>query len=45
MDQKRASEMTDKELVQEWNCIEECDFSAPRTDELAAELERRNIDI
>jgi hypothetical protein len=46
MDQpKSPSEMTDLELKREWECIEECDFSAPRTDALAAELEKRQVDI
>ena len=46
MDQlKPPAEMTDQELVREWECIEDCDQSAPRTDALAAELERRNVDF
>ncbi|WP_298689101.1 hypothetical protein [uncultured Sphingomonas sp.] len=39
------STMTDQELVREWECVEDCDQSAPRTDALAAELEKRNVDF
>lgn len=42
---KPPAEMTDAELVQEWNCIEDCDLTDQRTDALAAELEKRQIDI
>jgi hypothetical protein len=39
------ADMTDIELVQEWNCID-CDSEdTARTDALAAELEKRNLDI
>ena len=37
--------MTDRELVAEWECVEECDYGTERTDALAAELEKRQIDI
>ncbi len=37
--------MTDQELVRERECVEDCDQSAPRTDALAAELEKRNVNI
>jgi hypothetical protein len=45
MDQKRPADMTDIELLQEWSCIEDCDFSAARTDELRAELEKRRLEF
>jgi hypothetical protein len=42
---KPPSEMTDDELRREWNCID-CDSEdEARTDELAAELEKRGLDI
>ncbi|WP_157134788.1 hypothetical protein [Sphingomonas sp. PAMC 26605] len=44
-DYKDPATMTDQELVAEWNCID-CDSEdTVRTDALAAELEKRNIDI
>ncbi len=37
--------MTDVELVQEWNCIDCDNEDKARTDALAAELEKRNLDF
>lgn len=45
MDRKRPADMTDTELLQEWSCIEDCDFSTTRTDDLRAELEKRQLDF
>jgi hypothetical protein len=42
---KPPSEMTDQELLREWECID-CDAEdQTRTDALAAELEKREIDF
>jgi hypothetical protein len=41
---KPPPEMTDQELIREWECIE-CEVDTPRTDALAAELEKREIDF
>jgi hypothetical protein len=42
---KPPIEMKDEELLQEWHCID-CDSEdEARTDALAAELERRGLDI
>jgi hypothetical protein len=42
---KPPAEMTDQELLREWECID-CDTeNKVRTEELVAELEKRQIDI
>jgi len=42
---KPLAEMTDLDLLREWECIEECDFDTARTNALAAEMQKRQIDI
>jgi hypothetical protein len=42
---KPPAEMTDKELLREWECIDCESEDTARTDELARELERRQIDF
>jgi hypothetical protein len=43
---KPPSEMTDKELLREWECLD-CDVEEEdeRTKALAAELDKRQIDV
>jgi hypothetical protein len=43
---KPPSEMTDKELLREWECIDcSSEEEDERTTALAAELERRQLDV
>jgi hypothetical protein len=45
MDQpKPPAEMTDQGLRREWECLD-CEVDTERTDELAAEMSRRQIDF
>lgn len=42
---KDPASMTDQELIGEWNCID-CDSEdTSRTDALADEIQKRNLDI
>jgi len=42
---KNPADMTDQELIAEWNCID-CDSEdTARTDALTAELQKRNLDF
>lgn len=41
---KPVFEMSDQELRREWECLE-CEVDTERTDELATEMLRRNIDF
>jgi hypothetical protein len=42
---KPPSEMTDKELLREWECIDCCAEEDERTAALAAELDKREIEV
>ena len=42
---KHPSEMTDTELLREWECIDCDNEDEARTQALAAEMERRQIDF
>jgi hypothetical protein len=42
---KPASEMTDRELVREWRCVERGTDSGARNYELAREMDKRGIDV
>jgi hypothetical protein len=42
---KRPREMTDEELVQAWNALEDDDLSSERADALALELEARQVKV
>jgi hypothetical protein len=44
-DPKDTASMSDSELIAEWNCIE-CDSeNTVRTEELAAEMQKRSLDF
>jgi len=42
---KPLAEMSDLELLIEWEYIEECDLGAARADALVVEMQKRQIDI
>ena len=42
---KPLAEISDLELLIEWEYIEECDLGAARADALGVEMQKRQIDI
>lgn len=42
---KAPADLTDKELLREWEGMEDWERDKPRVDSLAAELERRQLDF
>lgn len=42
---KDPASMSDSELIAEWNCIEFDSEDTARTEELAAEMQKRSLDF